>query len=367
MHAALKRWSDTDKDENLKFLGAYWASSINQYFEIVEEPYSISLSQLRRQIISLNKWDNPRIKISDEARLRFENEIDDTEFILKFGSDWKLLDHQFWDHASDSLFKCRYSRSKWLKLYLRQDSTIPLEIYLHALKGNQNIIHIAFAAAHSEINRFHAIICDLPWVTSISLSPVHTPPTIHRDHLFIKSTDNDLITFAEETRLKLDPFSTYIFTDVEDFHVDEVLEGLTGDARVLISFVAPTSASGKSLILKLKHSGSEDATLEVTLGPTVIRLDPSSKSSLTIDDITLHPVQDPGPSEPDYPGLSFESGVWNDIIINFRRTAKAQKGRFDSQSHGHFLHDVELLDESGLEYHPRNSRSYSAFLIYSVY
>ena len=133
---------------------------------------------------------------------------------------------------------------------------------------------------------------------------------------------------------------------------------LTGDARVLISFVAP---SGQSLVLKLKHSGSENAPLEVTLGPTIIQLDPLSKSSLTIDDITLHPVQDPGSSESDYPGISFEPGVWNDIIIDFTGTAKVPEGR-----HGHLLHDIELLDRYGREY-PRNSKLYSAFLIYAVY
>ena len=128
---------------------------------------------------------------------------------------------------------------------------------------------------------------------------------------------------------------------------------LKGDGRVLISFVGP---SGQSLRLKLKHSGSENASLEVTLGPTIIQLDSSSKSSLTIDDITLYPVQDPGSSESDYQGISFEPGVWNDIIISFRRATK-----YSERWHGHFLHDIELLDESGLEYHPRNSRPYSFF------
>jgi hypothetical protein len=51
----------------------------------------------------------------------------------------------------------------------------------------------------------------------------------------------------------------------------------------------------------LKHSGDEDAPeaepLEVTLGSTtgIIQLNSLSKSSLTIDDITLYPT--PGPSE----------------------------------------------------------------------
>ena len=118
---------------------------------------------------------------------------------------------------------------------------------------------------------------------------------------------------------------------------------LKKNARVLISFVAPTS--GKSLILRLKHSGSEDAPLEVTLGSTIIQLNPSSKSSLTIDDITLYPI--PGPSGSDH--LSFEPGIRNDIVIQFRGI----------KWHSHFLHDIELLDEADLG-GSRTGRLYSA-------
>ena len=52
---------------------------------------------------------------------------------------------------------------------------------------------------------------------------------------------------------------------------------LQKNAKVLISFVAPTS--GKSLALRLKHSGREDGPLEVTLGLTITQLNPSSQSS----------------------------------------------------------------------------------------
>ena len=124
-------------------------------------------------------------------------------------------------------------------------------------------------------------------------------------HLFIKSTNNDLITFAKEIRHKLDPFATYIFTD-PDFDVyslpgglehqiklvtksdDLQTGGLGGDAGVLVSFVAPISS--EILILRLIHSGKEDGpqALQVTLGSTIIQLNPSSKSSPTIDDITLY-------------------------------------------------------------------------------
>jgi hypothetical protein len=121
--------------------------------------------------------------------------------------------------------------------------------------------------------------------------------------------------------------------------MDSLAGKLVNNARVLISFVAPTS--GQSLTLRLKHSGREDGPLEVTLKSTIILLNPSSKSSLTIDDITLYPI--PGPSESDH--LSFEPGIRNDIVVKFRGP--------NDKSHGHVLHDIELLDEAGLE-DPRN-------------
>ena len=352
--ASRERWSDID-DLSGMVLDEPWDASIGTFFGGVprEDLFDlVSLSKLRGEI---ERFDDEIGGLDDDMRLRFENEIEDIEFRLKLGSDLGRF-NLFWD--DNSLFECRYFRSKWLYLWqnssLQRDSTVPLDIYSRALKRNHNITHITFSGDYSDsdVNRLQAIICDLPWVTSVSrYLDFHerTLPTIHRDILFIKSTNNDLITFAKEIRLKLDPSSTYIFTDAGDSDIDS--GRLKGDARVLISFVGP---SGQSLTLKLKHSGSENGPLEVTLGPNIIQLDPSSKSSLTIDDITLHPVQDPSFSKSDFPGISFEPGVWNDIIINFRRTAE-----YSEYWHGHFLHDIELLDESGLEYHPRNSRPYS--------
>ena len=166
------------------------------------------------------------------------------------------------------LFDCRYSRSKWLNF--DPDSIVPLEVYSHALKGNRNFIHISFSAMDSvsdfDVNQF---LCDLPWVTSISPERFATVP-IHRDILFIES--NDLNTFAKE--IKLDP-STYIFTDVRFF--DWYSGKLYNNARILISFVAPTS--GKTLILRVKHSGKQDPPLEVALGSNKIQLIPVGRLS----------------------------------------------------------------------------------------
>ena len=325
MHAALKRFADLDdmedKDMFLESLGRQWALSISQLFEGVEKPDIMLLSALRS-----------RIRDGDEEmRLRMENEIEDIEFRLKRGSDMGRFD-QFWDN--NTLFDCRYSRSKWVGLH---SSSIPLEVYSHALKenrGDRNIIHITFYnKSDFDVNLF---LCDLPWVTSISLDLLGTIPAVRRDLLFIKSANNDLNTFAKE--IKLDPSSTYIFSDA-GIH-DLYLGRLVKNARVLISFVAQ-----KRLILRVKHSGEEDEPLEVTLGPTTIQLNLSSKSSLTIDDITLYPIGVSGPSESVY--LSFTPEVRNDIFIRFI-------GRDDNYWYGHYLHDIELLDDAGMEYMPRS-------------
>ena len=261
---------------------------------------------------------------------------------MKRGSDLGRFD-QFWD--DHTLFECRYSRSKWL-CFDKYVMFAPRKLYLHALKGNENIIHIILDDFDSEfdVNWFQAIIWDLPWVTSISFGYVSTLPAIlpeGRDPLFIQSANlnSDLITFAKETRLK-DPFSTYIFTDAGGNDMYQQPDRLGNNARIIISFVAP--ASDESLILRLKHSGREDGPLEVTLGSTIIQLNPSSNSSLTIDDITLYPIQVPGPSESGH--LLFEPGIRNDIVIQFGGTV---------ERHGHYLHDIELLDEADLE-DPRN-------------
>jgi hypothetical protein len=340
MHAAEKRLADLitgkDKDYLLEILRKRWASSISQLFEEVENPISISISGLRKEMEFLD----------DEIYLRMEEEIEDTEFRLKRGSDLGRFD-QFWD--DDTLFECRYSRSKWL--YLKPHSTVPHEIYLHYLKGNKNIIHIAFGGFISDASWFLATIRDLPLVTSISNSseyyfPIYSVPG-RRYPLFIKPYKNGLIRFAKEIRPKLDPFSTYFFTDAGSFDLYQVQDRLGNDASVLISFVAPTS--GQNLILRLRHSGSEDAPLKVTLGST-IEINPSTKSSITIDDITLYPIS--GPS--DFYHLSFEPEIRNDMVIKFG-------GDHGPWGHGHVLHDIELLDEDGLKY-PRNSRPYSASL-----
>ena len=207
-------------------------------------------------------------------------------------------------------------------------------------KYHPHHFHFCFWFWWQPISEYHL------WFTMDSFGHLST---IHRDLLFIKSTNNDLITgtFASEIRLKLpvDDFSTYIFTDAENHDRDEGKLG--NNARVLISFVGPTS--GKSLILRLKHSGGEDGPLAVTLGSTMIQLNPSSKSSLTVDDITLYPV--PGPSKSDY--LSFGPGIRNDIFIQFRGTVFV---------HGHFLHDIDLLDEDGGLWRNREIRPHSASL-----
>ena len=326
-HAALKRIADVDdftgKDHLLEVLAGK-ESSISRFSTVFEGPgveNPISLS-------SLKEW----IKDEDEEmRLRFDKEIEDIDFRSKRGCDLGRFD-QFWE--DNTLFNCRYSRSKWLDF--KQNPTVPLEIYSHYLKGNKNITHITFSHLNSDfdVNRF---LSELPCVTSISLPSRYT--TIpHRDPLFINRF-NDLDTFAKE--IKLDPSSTYIFSDARRY--DVYSDELEGVARVLISFVAPTS--GQSLKLRIKHSGEEYAPLEVSLGSTKIQLNPPFMSSLTIDDIILYPIQ---VSSPESDHLSFDPGVRNDIFMRFIVPA-------DSEFHRHILNDIELLDEDGREYMPHSA------------
>jgi hypothetical protein len=139
----------------------------------------------------------------------------------------------------------------------------------------------------------------------------------------------------------------YIFTNAGYFHTyplpDRLGESLGNGGKVLVSFIAATAR--QNLILRLKHSGGYGASapLEVTIGSTVILLNPT-KSSITIDDITLYPTftSDDSPLGPE---------IWNDIIIQY--------GGSSTTSHSNSLHDIELLDDAGLKY-PRNGRPYSA-------
>ena len=316
MDAALKRLANVDdmedKDLFLESLGRQWALSISLLFDGADNRNIISLSEFRGEIGDT--------LVDGEMHLRMEKELEDTEFRLKRGSDLRRFD-QFWD--DHTLFKCRYSRSKWL--LFSQSSTVPLKVYLNALKGNKNIIHISFdymktiMKSDFDVNRF---LYDLPWVTSISPGPYTTIPAIRRDLLFVKSIINNLNTFAKE--IKLDPSSTYIFSDAGIF--DVCSDEIGNNARILISFVAPTS--GKRLLLRVKHSGEEDAPLEVTLRSTKLQLNPPSKSSLTIDDITLYPTEVSDPSESDH--LSFVPEVRNNIFIQF----------VGPVFHGHYLNDI---------------------------
>ena len=319
MDAALKRMADVgdfeDKDDRLRHLHKEWTSCVRQFFEGVENPDGITLPKLRRRFGS---GGNHQMKI----------EVEDAKFRLKRGSDLGRFD-QFWD--DDTLFECRYSQSKWL--YFWQSYTVPLEVYSHYLKGNKNITHISFRYMNSDFD-YNRFLCDLPGVTSISPERFSIIPAVPRNLLFIRS--DDLNTFAKE--IKLDPPSTYIFLDgMENIYSDK----LGKNTRVLISFVAPNSGR---LILRVKHSGSEeDPPLEVTLGSNNIHLNPSSKSSLTIDDITLYPIEVSNPSD----HLSFVPEVRNDIYIGFIG--------IDMDSEDDFLCDIDLLDEYGLEYMPHSA------------
>ena len=161
MDATLKRMADVDdfkyKNLSLGELGEQWEICIRQLFG-GEKTYGITLPKLRGRIRD------------DEDRMQIE--VEDTEFRLKRGSELGRFD-QFWDNGL--LFDCRYSRSKWLDFW--QDSTVPLEVYSHYLKGSKNITHISFYRMKTDfdVNQF---LCDLPFVILISLDPSVSIPAV---------------------------------------------------------------------------------------------------------------------------------------------------------------------------------------------
>jgi hypothetical protein len=86
-------------------------------------------------------------------------------------------------------------------LHLKPHSSLPLEIYSQALKRNKNITLIAFKGSDSVIDLFEGTILNLPWVTFIFIDyfTIRVKSMLSRDYpLFIKSKNNDLITFAKE-------------------------------------------------------------------------------------------------------------------------------------------------------------------------
>jgi hypothetical protein len=110
MHAAQKMLQKKGKDWTpLANFDKLWASSISQFFEMFENLNSMSLSIFKERMDSEYRWQKSG-ENDDEIRLRMKNEIEDTEFRLKRGSDLGRFD-QFWD--DDNLFECRYSRSKF--------------------------------------------------------------------------------------------------------------------------------------------------------------------------------------------------------------------------------------------------------------
>ena len=197
-------------------------------------------------------------------------------------------------------------------------------------KKTKNITHITFSYLSLDSgSHVKATVRDddLPLVTSIS-SSWDLSGDLAAIHLSYWSNLRFLIEFAKEVQPKLDPIRTYIFTDAGESVVTLDLTCFQINLGIMQDSEFWSHSSPRSLARDVqKHSGTEDGPLVViTLGSTAIQLKPSSKSSLTIDDITLYPT-------PSLDYLSFVQGR-NDIFI-----------QLTVESHGHLIHDVELLDE----------------------
>ena len=247
-------------------------------------------------------------KQCEEMASRLGRELEDVKERLDQGLE---RCDQFW--VDDYLLHCRHPQSKILYL-LKPRLQAPLEVYSRALKQNKIIAYIEFGDFDSDDDRrwIADMIRGLPWITSICVSNRELIPAIdRRAPLFIHDfRHHDIRTFLATDQQLAHSQGTFIF--------------VTPDT-IAVSFVGPTSGN---LILRLTHRSTTDST-DLILTGTSFQL--SLSSSLTVDDITLHP----SPCEFDKP--SFERGIRNNLIIEVVRWSYS-------------VDDIRLLDQRGNRY-----------------
>jgi hypothetical protein len=190
------------------------------------------------------------LPLDDEIRLRVEKEIEDTEFRLKRGSDLGSGSISF-----GTLFECRYSRWK------------PLVITCSERKQKHHPHYFLRFWLSCQLFSGYGRLRYLG--TRQCFFSDLRPQALQVRHL---GSNNDLITIAKEIRLKLDSFSTYIFTQARGSDMYHLPDRLANNAIVIISFVPPNI--WQKAYTDLEHSGKEGAPLEVTLGSTIIQLNP---------------------------------------------------------------------------------------------
>jgi hypothetical protein len=236
---------------------------------------------------------------------RLKKELADIEFRIAQGLD---RCDQFFD--DDQLLTCRHSRSKVLGLY--SDSLTPFDFYSRALKGNDDVIRIYFSCeSDQQYFWFTETICDLASVTSISVEDPQRLPPIQRDTPLFIDDDHpqSLETFLNNDQSLARTRDTYVFTQY------------TNPRVVAVSFVGPSSGN---LILRLNHRARGPDTTLTVLGTSFTLTIPES---ITIDDISLHPIDNSSSQ------VSFMPNTRNNLIFQ--------------TSLMYYLQDLQLLDEDG--------------------
>jgi hypothetical protein len=164
---------------------------------------------------------------------------------------------------------------------------------------------------------------------------------IQRDTpLFIDKPGADVTAFLEHNQSRFaETCCTFTYINngsIPDTTVPAQL-GLNSSATIAISFFGPTSGS---LTLRLRHiTDDPDATLVIDDLTGSHAFEFPVPSTLTVDDITLHP--NPTPSS----RITFERGTRNNLIIHVSSV------RYIS----YWLRDIQLLDEEGRPYNPSSS------------
>lgn len=277
----------------------------------------------------------------EEMTSRLKSELDHIKLRLQRGLDCY---NQFW--SSPKVIECRYSQSKWLRIN-KSDSAL-LKVYSHELKSNNHILWIGFSECKEDLKGVVEMFSKTPSLTSIYFYGVQhhkfTFKIPNNKLLFI----NDLShhgsnpmrmmnflnnSYNQSQQEQTSTYNTLIFMDTvaATIHGSELHLGAA--AKIAIRFFGPESGA---LILKLIHRSvhvsGPDPRLKVQTLPSIEPFKFTIPSSLTIDEITLHPV-----SNSPYI-LSFTPGTQNILTIT----------PMPSLTYG--IQDIQLLDEQKKPY-----------------
>jgi hypothetical protein len=229
---------------------------------------------------------------AEEMLTQMQSESDDLKFRLGQGERYD----EFLSDTWHTLFRCKYSREKWLFLW-QSDFTAPLEFYYRALQGNKDITYVVF----------HSNLKDTAWIVNM----IHDMPPMaaiggYDIHGVLSEVDSDsgdklttsLTTFLAEhiqPQLAHSQHTCMFFASSTSAPILRSSYIRQYEAAVIaISFFGPVAGG---LILRLRHYHDKvDSTIHISVKGATPELQRTIPNSLTTEDIDLHPTGSPSVS-----------------------------------------------------------------------